>query len=438
MKRRWIIAIAIVPVLLGAFAVTDRLAYDRAAWIADFDQLKTEIEHSYANLKWAAPAKGVDVVALNRATLDALDYARSQSEARRVLTDFISRFDDAHFHIESGPPRPVAALMALLPPGREPRIDFLMTPAEVCEALGYNHKRGFIRIDHPRLHENPKTTFATGTLTLKNGGQFGIIRIPAFIEHDYGAACEQAWDAFRAGRTGLCDQNCQDGFSIDAKHEVATELAREARELGRAAPDGIVIDLTGNGGGTEWSEYAAAALTPIPLKPPRLAFVRGEHWANQLTGALQDSARTPCDLSDIWKSMTFAPRCWNVVVMPPADSSDLSLVSQARPYRGKLFVMVNGNTASAAEYFAAVLQDNHAATIIGTRTMGVGCGYTNGGIDIMLKRSRLTVRMPDCARLRADGSNEYLGIRPDVLVDWGASESAKGVALEQALGGLLH
>ncbi|MGQ0561469.1 MAG: hypothetical protein ACT443_06290, partial [Gemmatimonadota bacterium] len=65
--------------------------------------------------------------------------------------------------------------------------------------------------------------------------------------------------------------------------------------------------------------------------------------------------------------------------------------------------------------------------------VGVGCGYTNGGIDIKLRNSGLVIRMPDCARLRADGSNEYEGVKPDVVVDWGSSKASKGEALVKAL-----
>jgi C-terminal processing protease CtpA/Prc len=89
-----------------------------------------------------------------------------------------------------------------------------------------------------------------------------------------------------------------------------------------------------------------------------------------------------------------------------------------------LYVAVDGDTWSAAEYFAAVLQDNGAATIVGEVTGGAGCGYTNGGIPTTLKNSHAAVKMPDCVRLRKDGSNEVSGITPDVLVPWSKHDSA--------------
>jgi C-terminal processing protease CtpA/Prc len=81
-----------------------------------------------------------------------------------------------------------------------------------------------------------------------------------------------------------------------------------------------------------------------------------------------------------------------------------------------LVVLVDAWTASASEEFAEVLQDHHAAIIVGAATAGAGCGFTNGGIPTELPRSHARVHIPDCARFRADGSNAVAGVTPDVLL----------------------
>ncbi len=81
-------------------------------------------------------------------------------------------------------------------------------------------------------------------------------------------------------------------------------------------------------------------------------------------------------------------------------------------------VLADQGTWSSAEYFAAMLRDNNAATIIGEPTGGAGCGYTNGGIRNFLRNSNARLKIPDCVRLRADGTNEVAGITPDVLIPW--------------------
>ena len=85
-------------------------------------------------------------------------------------------------------------------------------------------------------------------------------------------------------------------------------------------------------------------------------------------------------------------------------------------WRGPLIVLVDGGTGSAAEQFAAVLQDNKVAIVMGSPTVGAGCGHTDGGTPTTLKNSGGVLELPDCARFRADGSNEVTGVQPDVLV----------------------
>jgi hypothetical protein len=450
MKKTLIFTLIIVPMVFGAFKLTDRVAFDRAEWTADFEQLEREIEANYANLKWARSAKSVNLVELDRTARAALANAQTKSEARAALTAFIAGFDDGHFHIASGPPRPVAAVMKLLPERTSPRVGFDMKAQEACRAFGFSRKRHALQIEHPQLVQATSTEFAAGVLTLEDGRKFGVIRIPLFQQYDYAASCERAWRSFSAGRAGTCDDSCRQMFNDAAKHEIAAQLAREARSMAHAV-DGVIVDLTGNGGGTEWADDAAAALTPVELRRAPGAFVRGEHWTRAFAGdietfesernlpdlaiarAMQDSARARCNLAGIWKDRAYVPQCWNIVPQTPYTKNHFGDLTQADPYDGPLFIMVDEGTASASEQFTAVLRDNDAAVVIGTRTMGVGCGYTNGGIPIVLRNSRLAIQMPDCARMRADGSNEYEGVRPDIAADWGTSAASKGMALEKAM-----
>jgi C-terminal processing protease CtpA/Prc len=93
-------------------------------------------------------------------------------------------------------------------------------------------------------------------------------------------------------------------------------------------------------------------------------------------------------------------------------------------YTGKLLVLIDRRTASSAEAFAAMLGDSGAAAIVGQPSIGAGCGYTNGGIEIVLKNSGGRVKMPDCVRFRADGSNEAAGITPDISIPWRQNDTA--------------
>jgi len=161
-----------------------------------------------------------------------------------------------------------------------------------------------------------------------------------------------------------------------------------------------------------------------------------EDAATRLRSAIARS-QEPCDRSGVWTDGTlkctllvsdalFASGVLNYA--PPGVFASLeSRTTLFHPEfytysessdRLPLYVVVDGDNWSAAEYFAAILQDNRAATILGNVTGGAGCGYTNGGIPSTLKNSRAVVKMPDCVRLRKDGSNENVGIVPDVWIPW--------------------
>ena len=221
--------------------------------------------------------------------------------------------------------------------------------------------------------------------------------------------------------------------------------------------------------GSDWVEAASRALSPVPLRDSKMAFIKHEHWTKEFQDRLRDvqtdiasranspiplsevaaqleraieASRHPCDRMSAWdsgklncsllvKDLFFTSGILAYAKPGPLDSleSKTSLFQPSRysyvenPKALPLVVLVDRNTWSSAEYFAAVLQDNHAATIVGEVTGGAGCGYTNGGIPAKLKNSGAQVKMPDCVRFRTDGSNEVDGITPDIILPWSEHDS---------------
>jgi hypothetical protein len=232
-------------------------------------------------------------------------------------------------------------------------------------------------------------------------------------------------------------------------------------------------------------EATARALSAKPLRESHFAFIKHQHWTTQLEDQLTDvetdladqrgpqqillqakstlrqaiaASKERCDRESVWSSgkldctLLVTNRLFTSGVLPYAAPGSLAgLNSRAtlfhpaqyayseRSDRLPLYVLVDSETWSAAEYFAALLQDNHAAIIIGELTGGAGCGYTNGGIPTELKNSKAAVKMPDCVRLRADGSDEVSGITPDVMVPWAKRDSPyqRSEKLRKALAALL-
>jgi hypothetical protein len=266
-----------------------------------------------------------------------------------------------------------------------------------------------------------------------------------------------------------CDFECEIRISRAVENRMTVVLEQQLESLQRAGATAIVVDVTGNGGGSDWVEPAARVLAPVPVRSPRLGFVKHAHWVKILEEQLADvehdlangvepkevltsarealrralaRAKEPCDRSGVWEGKR--PGCSLIVsdilhasgILPHAKRDALprgratSVLFNPAQYtyregvnRLPLYVLIDGRTASAAELFAAMLKDNAAATLIGTPTHGSGCGHTNGGIQVTLEHSSGRVQLPDCVRFRSDGTNEVVGITPDVLVPWRAQDS---------------
>jgi len=182
------------------------------------------------------------------------------------------------------------------------------------------------------------------------------------------------------------------------------------------------------------------------IKSERMMFVRGEHWLiaspkwNAISATLRkrhrpqiarsywhgpvkprrrNRSRTPCDSTPLWegkhsacswlgqgfsttrllglrRSRFAARKPWAADAFTP-----MKFPYREGIWRGPLIVVVDSGTGSASEEFAATLQDNLAALIVGESTVGAGCGHTDGGTPTTLKNSLAVLEVPDWRALSA-------------------------------------
>ncbi len=434
------------------------------AWLEDFAQLKREMSSHYANLQWAVETRHLDLRVLSRQAEAQLRSAASVLEARRAIESFIDEFGDGHFWVEWPPDSPTMSATKTTA--------FDSSRLSLVERLGYhrqNLKRGIAFSMLPAFEEiktSDSVYFPIGILQLGKKGKVGVIRIAMFSEHVFPDLCDSAVADLGLTADSPCTDDCEDLVDRRTSNRLTAALERQVSALKRRKIDLLIVDITGNGGGSNWVEPAARVLTAVPLRSPRTAFIRHEHWVRLLRERLgtitADStnerpsqhklrmqavellrkalaeAEQPCDLTPMWDDLK--PSC-SLVVADPVLHPDC-ILAYSRPgllpdrpssfilfypsryvyhegaYSGPLLVLVDHGTASSAEYFAAMLRDNGAATILGEPTFGAGAGFTDGGIPTRLHNSGGDVKMPDCVRFRADGSNEMAGVTPDVLVPW--------------------
>jgi hypothetical protein len=426
----------------------------RDSWLDDFHQLLGEMSSHYANLDSAIGDRRIDLPALRKRTEETIRAAKSDDEAKSTIEAFLNAFGDGHAGIEwaPAPPRSVPAVRR-----------------SSCERFGYKAIEpggiAFGRLaEYHAIDDADAKDFPGGILQLSGERRVGIIRIRLFTASIHPELCAAAEKSL------VCDKECDHRLELAVDDLATAALERRAESLRKAGAAAVVVDLTGNGGGSNWVEPAARVLTPVELKSPRLGFIRHPHWTKQLGERLDDVehdlhehddpllrkaestlragiafAKEPCDRGGVWNDPPSPPKCAFVNsellfasgILPYAKPGSLAngwarnvlfLPSQFTYHEGAnrlpLIVLVDQRTASAAETFAAMMQDNRAATIVGVPTAGSGCGHTNGGIWATLKNSGARVSLPDCVRLRADGTNEVVGIIPDVLVPWSPHDSA--------------
>ena len=107
------------------------------------------------------------------------------------------------------------------------------------------------------------------------------------------------------------------------------------------------------------------------------------------------------------------------------------LVAKTRgenPFAGKLVVLVDSDSASAAEVFARVMQSEKRGTVIGDRTAGLvmrGKSYDHQfGQDLLIYYGMVVT---DADLVTADGKSlESIGVAPDELMLPGADDLAAG------------
>jgi Peptidase family S41 len=444
--------------------------FRRESWIEDYAYLKSELELSYANLAWfASPQSGVNLPELDRRTRRMLESSENPDDANAAILAFIGGFHDGHFAPVPSEQEPTEKLST--PP--EPSFGEL-SPMNGCAALGYAPVRSiafslpFDSLPGSSIDsDGVSRLFRSGIASSAAGTRLGIVRIPRFRPQDAPpASCLERWIAWQKTAQpidvgSLTQQIAQDWFEI---------LAAQLRQFRTEGVTALIVDVGGNTGGNDSGDWAARLFTPNEVHSARLLLaaspsanayfdeqlqsLRGaldEHpnastqTQNTLRAAISDFERRKrdlssrrCDMSWVWHEQ----RPWNptgcsrlidagfasgeVDYLPRGalEASGLASkvywaasVDQFRgAWSGPVYILTDAKTASSAEMFSAVMRDNSIAKTVGTSTEGDGCGFMDDEGRVELPHSHLRFAVPNCVRLRKDGTDEVAGIKPDIPV----------------------
>jgi len=186
--------------------------------------------------------------------------------------------------------------------------------------------------------------------------------------------------------------------------EFARELDAAIRDLKHQRCDRLVVDLRGNIGGSLGFARLASYFCPgqLPI-------------GHSLTPSRLRKGYSPEQLPRVPMPQTKASLIFTLARFAFRDKS-VHLLTQGlggQPFHGRIVLLVNEWTNSAAEMVANFAAENHLATIVGTRTAGNVLGAVNFNVG-----SDYWLRLPIFGWYTSQGQClDGKGVSPDVVVE---------------------
>ena len=208
-----------------------------------------------------------------------------------------------------------------------------------------------------------------------------------------------------------------------SEKKVITEFNKTLETLQFLGVKDLVIDLVNNGGGSlSLGMRLAQALSPEKVTMPNIQLRLNQNWLDEFeelsVSAATDSERVLAkEVSDQLKADFAAGKRLST---PLSTESLIPFKLQANDSLRKNFrvvLMVNEMCASMCDIFSAIMQDNHMARIIGSRTMGAGGNVVSYR---SAPNSHLVIRQTESLLVRSNPEGsliENLGVTPDIESD---------------------
>ncbi|MGC1872786.1 MAG: S41 family peptidase [Acidobacteriaceae bacterium] len=208
--------------------------------------------------------------------------------------------------------------------------------------------------------------------------------------------------------------------------EVANEISSAVEKLGTV--ERLIIDLRGNTGGGIGALRVMSLLTPDKI-PVGFALDRRRVTANLESEkhGFRRFSRIPSSKSGLWPmGLQFAPA---MMTKKPIVLQTEGL--GRKPFHGRILLLVDRHTASAAEMIVAFARENNLARIVGEKTAGRLLSATSVKVG-----QGFRLALPTGAYYTWKGAVlEGTPIEPDELVefDWHGRRTGRDGQLERAV-----
>ncbi len=199
--------------------------------------------------------------------------------------------------------------------------------------------------------------------------------------------------------------------------DVANEISRAVEKLGTV--NSLIIDLRGNTGGGIGALRVMSLLTPDRV-PVGFALDRRRVTRNLETErqGFRRFSRIPASTKALWRlALQFGPA---MMTKKPIVLQTEGLGK--KPFHGRVALLVNRHTASAAEMIVAFARENQLATIVGENTAGRLLSATSVKVG-----NGFRLAMPTGAYYKWNGSVlEGTPMEPDELIGFNWRERRAG------------
>jgi len=200
--------------------------------------------------------------------------------------------------------------------------------------------------------------------------------------------------------------------------DVSNAMSSAVADLGNI--ERLIVDLRGNTGGGAGSLRLMSLLTPnrVPV-----GYAADKHWATRDLSKLRESfprlGRIPSSSRFLWLlGLRYLPAY--------IKKSPIVLQSEGlgpKPYDGRIALLVDRHTASAAEMVTVFAKENKLATIVGEKTAGRLLSATSVKVG-----QGFRLALPTGAYYTWHGTTlEGSPIVPDVVADYSWQERRTGV-----------
>jgi hypothetical protein len=268
--------VLIAVVLAAASSAAAAQSFDPKPWLDDLAQAKDAFATKYANLEWAQFDTEERLSDLFAQTETRVRRAGSDADARAAFDRLARRLGDGHVEFDwPEPPRATSAVASVSAPDVCGDYDTSRAaPPLAGAAVGYR-----------ALHTPQSDVFPAGLIAV-GARRVGVVKIGMFGPHATPAYCHAATAALHIPEDKPCDDDCEDRIDHWASVRMTEDFAAQIRALKAAGADVLLVDIAGNGGGSQWAETAARTVTPLRISAEPVGFVRGPHWTKSL-GALE-------------------------------------------------------------------------------------------------------------------------------------------------------